>query len=211
MSNTPKTEQDYFQQSKELTNEQEKEGQTLYDPYKNAPLSMNERLYFNISIVYVTLISSFVFALVMVARPSFFSAFLGLVWAMPGLLVLIGFNRGRAKKRLRTFHTLCLMKKVFVFVMIVLLGFGLAAQTSKKRKKKPATPKPVAPVEVALPERCSDCLFAVKLQVDVPFGPTEPLNGPGFVSEIRREPASFLSTTILPVSFSFTYISAVVL
>lgn len=30
MSNTPKTEQDYFQQSKELTNEQEKEGQTLY-------------------------------------------------------------------------------------------------------------------------------------------------------------------------------------
>ena len=87
MSNTPKTEQDYFQQSKELTNEQEKEGQTLYDPYKNAPLSMNERLYFNISIVYVTLISSFVFALVMVARPSFFSAFLGLVWAMPGLLV----------------------------------------------------------------------------------------------------------------------------
>ena len=97
MSNTPKTEHDYFQQSKELTNEQEKEGQTLYDPYKNAPLSMNERLYFNISIVYVTLISSFVFALVMVARPSFFSAFLGLVWAMPGLLVLIGFNRGRAK------------------------------------------------------------------------------------------------------------------
>lgn len=71
MSNTPNTEQDYFQQSKELTNEQEKEGQTLYDPYKNAPLSMNERLYFNISIVYVTLISSFVFALVMVARPSF--------------------------------------------------------------------------------------------------------------------------------------------
>ena len=45
MSNTPKTEQDYFQQSKELTNEQEKEGQTLYDPYKNAPLSMNERLW----------------------------------------------------------------------------------------------------------------------------------------------------------------------
>ena len=41
MSNTPKTEHDYFQQSKELTNEQEKEGQTLYDPYKNAPLSMN--------------------------------------------------------------------------------------------------------------------------------------------------------------------------
>ena len=58
MSNTPKTEHDYFQQSKELTNEQEKEGQTLYDPYKNAPLSMNERLYFNISIVYVTLICS---------------------------------------------------------------------------------------------------------------------------------------------------------
>lgn len=130
MSNTPKTEQDYFQQSKELTNEQEKEGQTLYDPYKNAPLSMNERLYFNISIVYVTLISSFVFALVMVARPSFFSAFLGLVWAMPGLLVLIGFNRGRAKKRLRTFHTFIFVAEL-LFLCYVLLLVATAVASAK--------------------------------------------------------------------------------
>ena len=130
MSNTPKTEQDYFQQSKELTNEQEKEGQTLYDPYKNAPLSMNERLYFNISIVYVTLISSFVFALVMVARPSFFSAFLGLVWAMPGLLVLICFNRGRAKKRLRTFHTFIFVAEL-LFLCYVLLLVATAVASAK--------------------------------------------------------------------------------
>lgn len=85
------------------------------------------------------------------------------------------------------FYTLCLMKKALIFILILSLGLGLAAQTNKKKKKKPVTPKPVAPIEVALPERCSDCLFAVKLQVDVPFGPTEPLNGPGFVNEISRD------------------------
>lgn len=85
------------------------------------------------------------------------------------------------------YQTLCCMKKTLLFIMILSLGFGLAAQTDKKKKRRPATPKPVAPVEIALPERCSDCLFPVKLQVDVPFGPTEPLNGPGFVSEIHRD------------------------
>ena len=45
MSNTPKTEQDYFQQSKELTNEQEKEGQTLYDPYKKRPIILLSNKY----------------------------------------------------------------------------------------------------------------------------------------------------------------------
>ena len=45
MSNTPKTEHDYFQQSKELTNEQEKEGQTLYDPYKKRPIILLSNKY----------------------------------------------------------------------------------------------------------------------------------------------------------------------
>ena len=54
------------------------------------------------------------------------------------------------------------MKKTVLFAMAVLLCFGLVAQNSKKKKKKP-TPKPTAPVEIALPERCSDCFFAVKL------------------------------------------------
>mgnify|MGYP006375582187 FL=1 len=71
-------------------------------------------------------------------------------------------------------QTLEVMKKTVLFAMAVLLCFGLVAQNSKKKKKKPA-PKPTAPVEIALPERCSDCFFAVKLQADVPYGPTEPL------------------------------------
>ena len=78
------------------------------------------------------------------------------------------------------------MKKTVLFAMAVLLCFGLVAQNSKKKKKKPA-PKPTAPVEIALPERCSDCFFAVKLQADVPYGPTEPLQGPGYVNEVHRD------------------------
>lgn len=78
------------------------------------------------------------------------------------------------------------MKKTVLFAVLLLLCFGLTAQTGKKKKKKPA-PKPVAPVEIALPERCFDCFFAVKLQTDVPFGPTEPLNGAGYVNEIHRD------------------------
>lgn len=83
-------------------------------------------------------------------------------------------------------QTMEVMKKAVVFAMAVLLCFGLAAQNSKKKKKKPA-PQPTAPVEIALPERCSDCFFAVKLQVDVPYGPTEPLQGPGYVNEVHRD------------------------
>ncbi len=78
------------------------------------------------------------------------------------------------------------MKRTVILILIMLISFGAVAQTKKKKKKQPA-PKPVAPVEVALPERCSDCLFAARLQVDVPFGPTEPLNGPGYVNDIHRD------------------------
>lgn len=78
------------------------------------------------------------------------------------------------------------MKRIVFLSLALVLCFSLSAQTTKKKKKKPA-PKPTAPIEVALPERCSDCLFAAKLQVDVPFGPTEPLNGPGFVNDIHRD------------------------
>ena len=83
-------------------------------------------------------------------------------------------------------QTLEVMKKTVLFAMAVLLCFCLVAQNSKKKKKKPA-PKPTAPVEIALPERCSDCFFAVKLQADVPYGPTEPLQGPGYVNEVHRD------------------------
>ena len=78
------------------------------------------------------------------------------------------------------------MKKIIALSLILLLSFGLAAQ-SKSKKKKPKKPVPAAPVEVTLPDRCSDCFFPVTLQVDVPFGPTEPLRGSGYVNEIHRD------------------------
>jgi hypothetical protein len=78
------------------------------------------------------------------------------------------------------------MKKIIILSLILLLSFGLAAQ-SKSKKKKTKKPVPAAPVEVALPDRCSDCFFPVTLQVDVPFGPTEPLRGYGYVNEIKRD------------------------
>ena len=78
------------------------------------------------------------------------------------------------------------MKKIIAITLILLLSFGLAAQ-NKSKKKKSKKPVPAAPIEVSLPDRCSDCFFPVSLQADVPFGPTEPLRGYGYVNEIKRD------------------------
>ncbi|MEE1143424.1 MAG: OmpA family protein [Bacteroidales bacterium] len=78
------------------------------------------------------------------------------------------------------------MKKIIIFSLAILLSFGLLAQ-SKGKKKKTKKPAPVAPIEVTLPDRCSDCFFPVTLQADVPFGPTEPLRGHGYVNEIHKD------------------------
>lgn len=102
--------------------------QHYYDPYKNAPLSMNERIVFNISVLFITMVSTFVFALTMVAKPSFFSAFLGVVWALPGLLVLTGYYSGRAKKNLRVLHTFIFTAEI-LFLLYVILMFSTAAMS----------------------------------------------------------------------------------
>lgn len=78
------------------------------------------------------------------------------------------------------------MKKIIIFSLAILLSFGLLAQ-SKGKKKKTKKPAPVAPIEVTLPDRCSDCFFPVTLQADIPFGPTEPLRGHGYVNEIHKD------------------------
>lgn len=78
------------------------------------------------------------------------------------------------------------MKKIIAITLILLLSFGLAAQ-NKSKKKKSKKPVPAAPIEVSLPDRCSDCFFPVTLQADIPFGPTEPLRGYGYVNEIKRD------------------------
>lgn len=78
------------------------------------------------------------------------------------------------------------MKKIITLSLILLLSLGLAAQ-SKGKKKSTKKPTPPAPVEVTLPDRCSDCFFPVTLQADIPFGPTEPLRGHGYVNEIHKD------------------------
>ena len=79
-----------------------------------------------------------------------------------------------------------------LFLTIILFIFGLAnadcqqATKGKTNKGKKIKPKNEV-LEVPLPPRCADCFFAAPLQVDIPFGPTEPPRGYGFVSEIRRD------------------------
>lgn len=83
------------------------------------------------------------------------------------------------------------MKKKFLFTIIFIVALIISAQAqqtkiSKTNKGKKTAVKPTAS-EIPLPARCADCFFAAPLQVDVPFGPTEPQRGYGFVSEIKRD------------------------
>lgn len=83
------------------------------------------------------------------------------------------------------------MKKKFILTLIFALAVvaGAYAQQPKQIKtnkgKKPV-PKPQI-LETPLPARSADCFFAAPLQIDVPFGPTEPPRGYGFVSEIAKD------------------------
>lgn len=80
------------------------------------------------------------------------------------------------------------MKRLFVILLIIgILVPGAYAQTKKKRKKKAKPIQVEKPTEIALPQRSADCLFAVNLMLDSAFGPTEPLNGFGFVNDIKRD------------------------
>lgn len=83
------------------------------------------------------------------------------------------------------------MKKYIIILLIACIASpSLYAQTTtKKKKKKKANTETVVqkPLEIALPPRSADCLFPVKLMLDSAFGPTEPLQGPGFVSDIKRD------------------------
>src|SRR5574344_633625 len=73
-------------------------------------------------------------------------------------------------------------------LLTAFLAFGANAKSVKKYKtnKSSKTAKKQAPIETQLPPRSSDCFFAAPLQIDVPFGPTEPLRGYGFVQEIAQ-------------------------
>lgn len=80
------------------------------------------------------------------------------------------------------------MKRLFVILLIIgILVPGAYAQTKKKKKKRTKPVQIEKPTEIALPQRSADCLFAVNLMLDSAFGPTEPLNGFGFVNDIKRD------------------------
>ena len=57
---------------------------------------------------------------------------------------------------------------------------------SKKGKKGKKDEKPVVQL-TELPYNCNDCLYAVELSPDVPYGPAKAPSGGGRVMEIRRE------------------------
>ncbi|MGN0915637.1 MAG: hypothetical protein ACI4NE_04720 [Succinivibrio sp.] len=99
------------------------------NPYADLPLKGRERLYFNLSALYLTLVSSFVFALLMSTMPSFTAAVLGLVWAIPGFLILCGFYQGRAKRRIRTFHNYVFASEV-IFLLFILYFIKVALSTN---------------------------------------------------------------------------------
>lgn len=101
------------------------------------------------------------------------------------------------------------MKRILVALLALLLVFGFSeaqaqsknpgkktstsktTKTSKKSKKKGKAAEPEVPAiqEVPLPYNSNDCLFAVELQPDVPFGPTTAPQGAGRMMEIMADKA----------------------
>lgn len=97
-----------------------------------------------------------------------------------------------------------MMKRVFIALMTVALVFGgaadLQAQNKKKKSGKAKTTKtvkkkkeaaPVVPVvtDIELPYNSNDCLFAIPLQMDKPYGPTTAPDGGGRVQEVVADKA----------------------
>ncbi|MCF0210229.1 MAG: OmpA family protein [Bacteroidales bacterium] len=81
------------------------------------------------------------------------------------------------------------MKRVIIILLAVCLLVPCAYSQTTKKKKKVKKKEVVVekPLEVALPPRSADCLFAVSLMLDSTFGPTEPLQGSGFVDDIKKD------------------------
>ena len=61
--------------------------------------------------------------------------------------------------------------------------------SSKKAAAKEAEPETPKSTDLELPYKSNDCLFAVTLQPDVPFGPTTPPQGGGRVQEVVADKA----------------------
>lgn len=98
------------------------------------------------------------------------------------------------------------MKRLLIALLACTLVLGVApdvqAQTKKKTTKttkttkkksgtakKPAAPAPEVPRDVQLPVNSNDCLFAIPLQLDRPYGPTNAPDGPGRMMEVVADKA----------------------
>lgn len=104
-----------------------------------------------------------------------------------------------------------IMKRIVIafFALALLLGTGYEAQAQTKKKKstkttattkkkgsssktaKTAKPKePPKPTTVELPYNSNDCLFAIPLEIDKPFGPTTAPDGAGRIQEVVADKAN---------------------
>ena len=101
------------------------------------------------------------------------------------------------------------MKRLMIALLACTLVLGVApdvqAQTKKKTtkttkttkkgkkksgtSKKDAAPKPVEPTTIELPASSSDCLFAIPLMLDKPYGPTSAPDGSGRMMEVVADKA----------------------
>lgn len=93
-------------------------------------------------------------------------------------------------------------RRLFAVAMIGVLLFGVATESAAQANRRPARKKPAAaapakkakpkkeaPVEqksneIELPYNSNDCMFAIQLQNDKPYGPTTMPMGAGRVQEI---------------------------
>ena len=106
---------------------------------------------------------------------------------------------------------MCNIKKLLIALLACTLIIGVApdvqAQTKKKTAKTTKTtkkggkkgaktvakteaaPKPAEPQMVELPYNSTDCLFAIPLQLDKPYGPTTAPDGSGRIMEVVADKA----------------------
>ncbi|MCR4659793.1 MAG: OmpA family protein [Bacteroidales bacterium] len=89
------------------------------------------------------------------------------------------------------------MKRFLVSILAVAMVFAMCdaqAQTKKKKsgtaKKKPEPAVVVPEVKVVeLPYNSNDCIFAIPLQIGVPYGPTTAPDGAGRIQEVKADKA----------------------
>ena len=89
-----------------------------------------------------------------------------------------------------------IMKRFLIALLSFAMLFGVCDVQAQTKKKKTTTKKKAAPVvvepevkTVELPYNSNDCIFAIPLQVGVPYGPTTPPDGAGRMQEIKADKA----------------------